>query len=147
MFTKKRKSYLADQESWSTLLASYPLAIPITELLAKTPITPNQVTILSFFISSAGVYLFYTGKLFWGAIVWQIGFIFDCVDGSLARKKKMVSDFGAKLDHTLDKIKKLFGIIALVYATHFQYDLKIMVSLLFLHIYCIRLALNKMKIY
>ena len=129
----KRKPYFVKEESWTTILASNPFITPLTELLARTQITPNQVTILSFIISLGAIYLYYSGKLLWGAIIWQIGFIFDCVDGCLARKLSKTSDFGAKLDHTLDKVKKLLGIIAIIYATRSQYNLALMLTLIVLH--------------
>ena len=68
-----------------------------------------------------------------GALVWHLAFILDCVDGSLARKLQKTSDFGAKLDRSLDKIKKILAIIAIIYATRFQYNLYLMLLLIGIH--------------
>lgn len=129
----KRRDYFTTQESWTTILASNPFIAPLTEFFAKIHVTPNQVTILSFIIALGAIYLYFTGRLFIGALIWHLSFIFDCVDGCLARKLKKTSDFGAKLDHTLHKVKKAFAIIAIIYATHTQYNLVIMISMVILH--------------
>ena len=131
MLTKK--DYFAKCESWTTILTSNPFIIPLTEFFAKIQVTPNQVTVLSFIVSLSATYLYFVGKLFTGALIWHLGFIFDCVDGCLARKLKKTSKFGEKLDHTLDKVKKALAIIAIIYATHTQYNLLIMISMIILH--------------
>jgi len=129
----RKKDYFVKYESWTTILTCNPFITPLTELLAKTPVTPNQITVLSFLVALSGVYLYFTGKLMAGALVWHVGFILDCVDGSLARKLGKTSEFGAKLDHNLDKIKKILAIIAIIYVTHSQYNLSLMILLVILH--------------
>jgi len=129
----KKEEYLVKHESWTTILTSNPFIPPLTEMLAKTRVTPNQITILSFLVALGAVYLYFSGKFLVGALVWQAGYTLDCVDGSLARKKGKTSEFGAKLDHTLDKIKKILAIVALIYATHTDYNLPLMLLLIIVH--------------
>jgi phosphatidylglycerophosphate synthase len=115
----KRKDYVTKLGAWTDRISIDLLAMPLTEILAKTPVTPNQITILSFFVSLVSAYFFMLGgrgNLIWGAIVWQIATVLDGTDGMLARKTDQCSEFGAKLDTRLDKIRKIINIAALVYS-------------------------------
>ena len=78
---------------------------PIGNALAKTPITPNALTITGTIGMSAGALaLFPTGHLFAGTMVCT-GFVFtDMLDGTLARIKGTTGAFGAFLDSTLDRV-------------------------------------------
>ena len=142
----RKRDYFVKYESWTTILTSNPFIIPLTELLAKTPVTPNQITILSFLVALGAVYLYFTGSLFVGALIWHIGYILDCVDGTLARKLGKTSDFGAKLDRTLDKIKKILAISAIIYATHSQYNLSLMILFVILHYLLHRIKFRKNEV-
>ena len=78
---------------------------PLGNALAKTPITPNALTITGTIGMSAGALaLFPTGHLFAGTMVCT-GFVFtDMLDGTLARIKGTTGPFGAFLDSTLDRV-------------------------------------------
>jgi CDP-diacylglycerol---glycerol-3-phosphate 3-phosphatidyltransferase len=81
------------------------LLTPIGTALARTPITPNALTITGTIGMSAGALaLFPTGHLFAGTLVCT-GFVFtDMLDGTLARIKGTAGAFGAFLDSTLDRV-------------------------------------------
>ncbi len=56
--------------------------------LARTPITPNHVSLFSLFIAVTGAALFAAGKetwAYWGANLFVLGRVVDHVDGALAR--------------------------------------------------------------
>ncbi len=78
---------------------------PVAELLARTPVTPNSITITGTAGVVAGaLWLFPIGHLFAGTMVCT-GFVFaDMLDGVLARVKGTSGAFGAFLDSTLDRI-------------------------------------------
>jgi CDP-diacylglycerol--glycerol-3-phosphate 3-phosphatidyltransferase len=78
---------------------------PVGTALARTPITPNALTITGTIGMSAGALaLFPTGHLFAGTMVCT-GFVFtDMLDGTLARIKGTTGAFGAFLDSTLDRV-------------------------------------------
>ena len=42
-----------------------------------------------------------------GAILYYIGYFFDCMDGNYARTYKMTSNFGDKYDHSFSALKVL----------------------------------------
>lgn len=84
----------------------------------RMKMTPNQVTIISFFIGLLSAYEFSKGQ-FWstfiGAILLQLSIIVDCVDGELARYTRRFSQFGAWLDAITDRIKEYLVYFALAY--------------------------------
>ena len=76
---------------------------PLAKLLAGTPMTPNQATWLAFGIAVISGVVFASGFNIVGGILAQLSSIADGVDGGLARRKKMTSDFGGFLDSVLDR--------------------------------------------
>jgi CDP-diacylglycerol---glycerol-3-phosphate 3-phosphatidyltransferase len=78
---------------------------PVAGALARTPITPNAITIIGTVGMSAGALaLFPTGHLFAGTMVCTFFVISDMLDGALARVKGTTGMFGAFLDSTLDRV-------------------------------------------
>jgi len=88
---------------------------PVASALARTPITPNGITITGTVGASAGALaLFPTGHLFAGTMVCWFFVMADMLDGALARVKGTTGVFGAFLDSTLDRVADaaVFGGIA-----------------------------------
>lgn len=87
-----------------------PLASLIVRVVLNTRITPNQITVFSFFIGvAAGMYLAMgtrQGFVLGGILAWMSS-IFDCADGMLARLRNSSSAYGAYLDLFLDRITDL----------------------------------------
>jgi len=79
------------------------LSRPLARLLSKTPITPNQMSFLSFVVAIGSLLLFMTGHNIWAGIAVQTSSILDGVDGDLARIKNMQSKFGGFFDAILDR--------------------------------------------
>ena len=78
---------------------------PVTSVLARTPVTPNTLTIIGTLGVSAGALaLFPTGHLFIGTLVCTLFVMADMLDGALARVKGTSGVFGAFLDSTLDRV-------------------------------------------
>jgi len=78
---------------------------PLTGLLARTPVTPNAITIIGTAGVSAGALALYpTGHLFAGSMVCWAFVMADMLDGALARVKGTSGRFGAFLDSTLDRV-------------------------------------------
>ncbi len=81
------------------------LLTPVGTALARTPITPNALTITGTIGMSAGALaLFPTGHLFAGTMVCTGFVLTDMLDGTLARIKGTTGAFGAFLDSTLDRV-------------------------------------------
>src|SRR6266487_3884491 len=81
------------------------LLTPAGRALARTPVTPNALTVTGTLgVSGGALALFPTGHLFAGTMVCT-GFVFtDMLDGTLARITGSTGTFGAFLDSTMDRI-------------------------------------------
>lgn len=75
----------------------------LTSWLARTQVTPNQVTAVSFLLGLVGAALFALGQPLWAGLSVQLGSISDGVDGELARLKCKLSPRGAFFDSLLDR--------------------------------------------
>src|ERR1700733_11125624 len=78
---------------------------PIGEALARTPLTPNAITIIGTVgVVASALALYPTGHLFVGTVVCTIFVLADMLDGALARVKGTSGPWGAFLDSTLDRV-------------------------------------------
>ena len=81
------------------------LLTPVGRALARTPVTPNMLTVTGTVGMTAGALsLFPTGHLFAGTMVCTGFVLTDMLDGTLARIQGSTGVFGAFLDSTLDRI-------------------------------------------
>ena len=74
-------------------------------ILAKTKITPDQVTIVGLLANCAAAYFIAQGSLSYlvmGILIWVAGF-FDALDGSVARHTGRVTKFGSFFDSVIDR--------------------------------------------
>jgi phosphatidylglycerophosphate synthase len=86
-----------------------PIAAGIVAIAAKTPVTPNQVTLINllFFVIAIALFIAlpdYKGGLI-AVVVLEFSYCLDCVDGMLARFKKIASKEGHLFDFFTDEIK------------------------------------------
>ena len=72
-------------------------------LLARLPVTPNQVTVAGMLVVFAAAGLVATGHLLAAGIVLAFGGSFDILDGALARVTGRSYGYGAFLDSTTDR--------------------------------------------
>jgi CDP-diacylglycerol--glycerol-3-phosphate 3-phosphatidyltransferase len=96
------------------------LLTPVGKALARTPVTPNMLTVIGAVGMAAGaLWLFPTGHLFAGTMVCTGFVLADMLDGALARIQGTTGKFGAFLDSTLDRVgdASVFGGIAIWLAT------------------------------
>jgi CDP-diacylglycerol---glycerol-3-phosphate 3-phosphatidyltransferase len=81
------------------------LLTPLGEALARTPVTPNMITVAGTLgVAVGALWLFPTGHLFAGTLVCWGFAMFDMLDGLLARVKGASGAWGAFLDSTLDRV-------------------------------------------
>src|ERR1700733_5089932 len=77
---------------------------PIVQGLARTPVTPNMITVAGTVgVSAAALWLFPIGELFPGAFTATCFVFTDMLDGQLARIKGNSGKYGAFLDSTMDR--------------------------------------------
>lgn len=113
-------------DAWWTVTIADPIAGRLTLFLANyTSITPNIVTILAFTLSFAAAFLFYQAtpiSLALGTLLFEIGFIFDCVDGKLARLKGLRSKQGEIIDFLFDRLGFFLLLGGLMFGQFRLYD-------------------------
>ena len=99
----------------SDLLAAYvhrPIENWIVLRLIDTPITPNQLTLLTNAVAYVVTALYYLGYLLPGSLLSFIVGVMDGLDGKLARAKDMMTKVG-KLEHALDLLYEFSWLAAL----------------------------------
>ncbi|MFL2948452.1 MAG: CDP-alcohol phosphatidyltransferase family protein [Nitrospinales bacterium] len=77
----------------------------VVRMLYSTPITPNQITVLSFFVGLLSMGFYVSGRsdsLVWGAIFLYGKVLLDNIDGNLARVRGTSSRLGRFLDSLTD---------------------------------------------
>ena len=82
------------------------LTQPVVRILAKTRMTPNDLTWLGFGLTLGAVALIVSGHLLAAGFVVLGASFFDMLDGALARGTNQVTRFGAILDSTLDRMSE-----------------------------------------
>ncbi len=89
------------------------LSEPMARLLAKTRITPNQMSWAAFGIAILSFASFVLGHNIIAGLLVQLSSIVDGIDGSLARLKGMTSEFGGFLDSLLDRYADILIVLGL----------------------------------
>jgi phosphatidylglycerophosphate synthase len=103
--------------NWFTEHIARPPAAVVVALVARTRITPNQITFLSVIVAAAACAMWvvlpsYAGSVA-AALVFELSFVLDCADGQLARHRKLASPLGHLLDFLMDELKAMLLIAAI----------------------------------
>jgi phosphatidylserine synthase len=112
MLAATKQIYLATRKKHDQLFNVYfmrPIAAGVVAVLARTPVTPNQLTLLNLalFLVSANLLALlpdYRGGLVAVAVL-ELSYCFDCADGMLARHKEIASKAGHLFDFFTDELK------------------------------------------
>ncbi len=94
--------------------------------LVKLPITPNQITLISFFTALLACWFYLQGGYWYsmtGALVFYASFILDLADGEVARLKYMSSKYGALFDSICDSISYSVILFCIALAIHRNADM------------------------
>ena len=95
-----------------------PISRRLTRYLVRTPLTPNQISLLSWGLCVSAAALFVLGgypALALGGLIAQIASIIDGCDGEVARLKRLQSDFGGWFDAVLDRYADAFLLFGLLW--------------------------------
>ena len=108
--TRKPKDLL-----WNRFVAR-PLAAVVLVPLQGTRVTPNQVTLGTLLVfGAAAAVLAFDGRwvgLLIGVGLLELAYVFDCVDGQLARLRGTSTPIGAHLDFLMDELKAFLLVAA-----------------------------------
>ena len=77
---------------------------PVGRVLARTPLSPNSVTLLGVMVQGVVAYLIVDGRLVVAGLVAIAAALMDVFDGALAKAQNRVSAFGGFLDSTTDRL-------------------------------------------
>jgi len=92
------------------------ISVIISQLLANSPVSPNQMTAFAAVLALIGVGFAAWGSattFFIGATLFQIQSILDGCDGELARMRYQSSNFGAWFDTVVDDVLGILWVSAL----------------------------------
>lgn len=104
------------RDYWFTVLATDPVAVPVVRALAARRVSPDAVTAVALVLGLAVGPVFAIGTraaLVAGGVVFYLAFLFDCVDGKLARALSVTSARGEALDHLADGGRRASAILGL----------------------------------
>jgi CDP-L-myo-inositol myo-inositolphosphotransferase len=109
-----------DEDGFISRYLNRPVSRRISEILVRTPISPNGISILSFAVSIIGAIMFCMGGYVWtilAGLVIQLSSIVDGCDGEVARLRFQSSKFGGWFDTVMDR----YGDTAIVAGVSFGY--------------------------
>lgn len=81
---------------------------PVVDLARSIGLTPNGLTLASFFVSILAGLAFYAGGIVLGVVMVALNAVFDALDGALARDMGIASPRGDFLDHVIDRYADIF---------------------------------------
>jgi phosphatidylserine synthase len=112
VLSEAKAIYLATRKRNDQLFNTYfmrPIAGVVVAIASRTPVTPNQLTLLSVTLFGVAAALLVAlsppqaGLV--AVLVIELSYLFDCSDGMLARHKKIASVQGHLFDFFTDEIK------------------------------------------
>ncbi len=86
---------------------------PVIEVLARKNVDPNLITFGGLSLVIVGSFFLYLEEFILAFFVLGFGATLDAVDGALARKRGITSDFGAFIDSTVDRFSDAAPFVAL----------------------------------
>ncbi|NJE49562.1 CDP-alcohol phosphatidyltransferase family protein [Thermococcus sp. 9N3] len=117
-------------DAFTTVYFVDPLAVRLVYILSKyNRISPNFITTVSLFLGVSSAISFGIGKDIFGALFYYLSFLFDCVDGKLARITGKTSLVGAFYD-TLADWTVAYGIYLGIAYNSLNYEPKITYAML-----------------
>ncbi len=120
MLSEAKAIYLATRKRHDQLFNTYlmrPIAGLAVAVLSRTPVTPNQLTLVSVTLLAVAAVIFIAWpdpRAAWvGVFMVELSYLFDCCDGMLARHKKLASKQGHLFDFFTDETKAVMLVGAL----------------------------------
>ncbi len=95
----------------------------ISGFLSRTPVTPNQVTVISLILGIISGIFFSLGEYTYtitAGLLYFVSTVFDQCDGEIARLKQMETEFGSKLDIIVDAIVNAVIVIGITIAVYMK---------------------------
>jgi phosphatidylglycerophosphate synthase len=104
------------RDCWWTVLVIDPIAGPLVRPLSRIRrVTPNGLTAASAIVAAGAAASFALGSLVLGALLFQLSFLLDCMDGKLAHTRGKPNRFGPYMDAVADAARFVLCTGALAY--------------------------------
>ncbi len=115
-----RKRLVKPRDGWVAKYLNRPLSTRLSQIIARTSATPNQISLVVLILGVLAAYLFTHGE-HWltaaGGVLAQLSSILDGVDGEVARLKYRASPYGSWLDSVLDRWADALLIFGVTYGS------------------------------
>lgn len=109
------------RDVWWTVLFIDRLAVPLVRVAYPRPwVTPFRLTMAANILGASAAVAFVAGWLIPAAVLFEIRFVLDCMDGKLARMRRTPSRSGAYFDFVSDYV--VAGLCFAGFAYHLQND-------------------------
>ena len=131
-------------ESFADSKLFLPLAKLLVDPLRYIGMTPNRITYMSIIFTLLSILNLITQytNINNSIILYLLGYLFDCIDGMMARKYDMVSYYGMALDPVSDNIAFLLLFVTLLYKTNITTS-SVIVIIIFSYLLSISYGLNE----
>lgn len=86
------------------------------DILVRNRVNPNFITIFAFLLNFIPFYFYINKQFILGGLSLLLVSLLDAIDGEVARKSNMTSNFGALLDSTLDRFSEALIFLAFIIA-------------------------------
>lgn len=100
------------------------------DFLIKIKLTPNRLTVISAIFGGIAFYFFWHREIFIGGLFVVLNFIFDGLDGRLARYQGKLTDIGGLYDLLTDRGVRLSWLLALSFGGAVSFQLAILILFL-----------------
>ena len=117
----KEKSSVNYANLWRWIVVN-PISIMCAYLISFLKIQPNTVTLFSLLTGLVGIYYFFICEFLIGALIINLAYLFDCIDGHLARFYNKTSKNGKYLDDIVGIIIWSFSWIAIGFGLYENSD-------------------------
>ena len=91
------------------------LLMPLVRVLSAKRVNPDVITATGWSLALVAGVLFGLGHIRLAGAVMLLGGLFDALDGAVARASNRMSDFGAFLDSTLDRISEAAVFLGIIF--------------------------------
>lgn len=86
----------------------------VREYIRKNMNVPNALTLLRLLLVPVYVVLFVKGRKYWALITFMVASFTDLLDGHIARKHNLITDFGKLMDPLADKVMVITAMFSMV---------------------------------
>ncbi len=91
----------------------------LKEYIRKNANVPNALTLLRLLLVPVYVVLFMRGRKYWALFTFLLASFTDLLDGYIARKYNLITDFGKLMDPLADKVMVLTAMFSMVFGNRF----------------------------